>query len=500
MKRKYKKYAIAGAAALIILLFFVLYGRGGSSSVIQSAKVSVGNVVETVSVTGHVLPVGKADLSFEKSGVVGAINVKVGDHVKKGTVLASLDSSLDRASLASAQAKLADMTRSLRPEEFAADEAKVTSAQVALNNAEQDAINASRQAYVQVQGAINNYADVFFTNPQTINPTITIQTPSQAFQTSINSERITVSGTLSSWKADIDTASSSDLLVRASSYMNSVKVFMSDLSAVVNSLSPGSSGLSQQAINAYLASVNSAMTGLNNAIATVTAAKTGLANASSNLDSAKSQFTLDKARSSPESVAAQSAQVALAQASFDQDSIVSPIDGIVSKASPNIGEFVPAGQAEFGVINDSIYKIESYVPEADIAKVSISNSAAVTLDAYGPNINFPAKVTNIDPAQTTLEGVPTYKVTLYFDESDSRILSGMTANTEILTHEADNVLYVPYRSVVSGNGSSIVRVLRSDGKNFDGVTVKTGLRGSDGTIEILSGLVLGQSVIVDLKQ
>ena len=52
------------------------------------------------------------------------------------------------------------------------------------------------------------------------------------------------------------------------------------------------------------------------------------------------------------------------------------------------------------------------MPEADIAKVAIGDLASSTLDAYGSYVDFPAQVTMIDPAETVIEGVPTYKVTL----------------------------------------------------------------------------------------
>ncbi len=498
-KKGRKRYTLTVMAIAVIILYS-LFGRGGSTSNIQSAVAANGNILEKVSVTGQVLPIGKADLSFEKGGVVASIRVKIGDEVKKGAVIASLDSSVDQASLDSAKAKLADVTRGLRPEELQVDQAKVASAEVALNNANQDAVSAFRQGYVQAQGAVNNYADVFFLNPQTINPTITIQTQSQNFQNSINAERVTVSGALSSWKTDIDTATGTVNLNAAVGYLNVVKHFISDLSVAVNALSPGSSGLSQTAINAYVLNLNSAMAGINTSISTITGAQSAVTSASSALDTAKKQFTLDSAGASQQVIAAQMAQVALAQAVLDQDTIVSPIDGIVSRVTPNVGEFVQGGQINFGVINNTSYKIEAYVPEADIAKISLGNTAAVTLDAYGQNVNFPAKVSNIDPAQTILQGVPTYKVTLYFIDNDSRIRSGMTANTDILTHEADNVLTIPYRSVIKGNGSSTVRVLQSDGKTYDSVPVMTGLRGTDGMIEVISGISAGQMVVVDINK
>ncbi len=508
-KKGNKKYTITGIIIIVVLLGIIVHVRGSQSSIILSAVVSQGKVVEIVSVTGQVVPVGKADLAFEKGGVISTINVKVGNSVKKGDVLATLDSASDKASLASAQAKLNDMTRSLRPEELAVDQAKVTAAKIVLQNALQDGVNASNQAYVSAQSAVTNYADLLFTNPQSANPVILIQAQSQLAQITIDQERLSVSSELTQWKADNNTYASagsssqsniSAILAKSAGHIAVIKSFISDLSTTVNTMNPGNNGISQNLINSYVATVNSAMTNINQSGTTITAAQTELSNASSSLDSAQSQFTLNNAGSSADAIAAQSAQVALYQAQLNEDRLISPIDGIVSKADPNVGEFVNAGGTGFGVINNTVYKIEAYVPEADIAKVAIGNTASVTLDAYGSDVIFPAHVTDVDPAETILQGVPTYKVTLYFDTNDTRIRSGMTANTDILTHEVDNVLEIPYRAVTDIGGVKSVHVVSDSGISFATTTITVGLRGSDGTIQVLSGLTAGQKVSIDPKK
>jgi multidrug efflux pump subunit AcrA (membrane-fusion protein) len=110
-------------------------------------------------------------------------------------------------------------------------------------------------------------------------------------------------------------------------------------------------------------------------------------------------------------------------------------------------------------------------------------------------VDFPAKVVMIDPAETVLEGVPTYKVTLQFIVPDARIRSGMTANLEILTHEAAGVLEIPYRAIAVNATSTTVRLVSKDGKSYAAVPIVTGLKGSDGTIEVVSGLSVGDKVV-----
>ncbi|MCX6719463.1 MAG: efflux RND transporter periplasmic adaptor subunit [Candidatus Taylorbacteria bacterium] len=496
------KWLIAAIAIITIVIIVFWLRNGNKTPAFEFTAVTMGNVIETVTVTGTIMPVDKADLAFEKSGVISKINFKVGDKVKKGDILASLKSADDLAALRSTEAQLAEISRGLRPEEFAADQAALDSASTTLANAKRDAVNAVRDGYVKAQSAIVNYADSFFANPQSANPTINILTDSNDQQNKIDLERVVAGEALNSWRDDINNASYShsgaDLLSRIEDHLNVIKAFMSDLSVIVNDLNPGNSGLSQTVINVDVAAMNTGLSVLTQAVNAVAAADTALRSASSAFDQANNQFTLQRAGSSPEAIASQAAKVDQARAIFAKDSIVSPIDGVVTKAGPSLGEFVSAGQSGFAVQN-SDFKIEAFVPEADIAKITVGDIASSTLDAYGSYVDFPAQVTMIDPAETVLEGVPTYKVTLRFLNADPRIRSGMTANLEILTHEVDGVLIIPYRAIIDNGGSKSIRLVASDGKSYSSVPVKVGLKGSNGTIELVSGLKEGDKVVTYVK-
>jgi len=481
------KYFIICLVIIIIVLGYWATHRTKAPT-FEYTPAAIGNVIEQVSVTGTVSPIDKADLAFKKSGVISRILVKVGDHVKSGDIIASLDDAGDKAALASAQATLDDMSRSLTPEELSVQ-------QSALDTAKQNAVNAVHDGYAKAQSALVNYTDNFFTNPQSVNPVFNLRTDSASIQNSINAERVAISDSLNVWSAGLTTVSSGTIasfIHQTDGYIASEKKFMNDLSNIVNELNPGNSGLSQMTIDADTATMNSGLSTINAAIDTVSSAETALASAQSNYD-------LKIAGNSAESIAAQKAKVDQAAASVNDDSIVSPIDGIVTQADPNVGEFVAAGQSGFAVESASGFKVEAYVPEADIAKVAIGDLASSTLDAYGSYVDFPVKVTMIDPAETVLQGVPTYKVTLQFISPDTRIRSGMTSNLEILTHEAIGVLEIPYRALTITSTSTTARVVSADGQSYASVPVTTGLKGSDGTIEITSGLNVGDKVVTYVK-
>jgi len=78
-----------------------------SSTTIQTATVTRGSLVATVSAAGNVSAPEDAVLAFQTSGRVTQVNVQVGDAVKKGQVLMQLDTTDLEASLKTAQVNLA---------------------------------------------------------------------------------------------------------------------------------------------------------------------------------------------------------------------------------------------------------------------------------------------------------------------------------------------------------------------------------------------------------
>ena len=496
------KFVIAILVIAALIASFVAYKKLTAPPNFDAITAKIGDVVETVSVTGVISPVAKAELAFEKSGVLSRVYVKVGDAVKKGQLIAALSGGSERAALDAARATLADMSRALTMEEQAVQKASLASAEASFDDAKKEALNSAYGAYIKAQGALANHTDAFFTYPQSGNPTIILATESQTQESNIKAGRIRSSDALAKWSSAIFSSAPADaeeLISKSKDYLTIIKSFMSDLSVIVNKLNSGGSGLSQTQIDTYTAAMNSGLSALDSAISVIESARSSLSSTKNNLSEAQSSYNLKLAGSSAESIAAQAAKVAQAEAAVNEGIIIAPIDGIVTKADPNQGEFVSAGLAGFAVQNSN-FKIEAFVPEADIAKLSVGNIAGGTLDAYGADADFPAEVLTINPAETVLEGVPTYKVTLQFINPDIRIRSGMTANLTIFTHEARGVLSVPYRAIVDKDGAKSVRKVNPDGKSFAEVSVTLGLKGSLGNIQIISGLEEGDRVVTYIKQ
>ena len=97
----------------------------------QTTAAARTTLVVTVQATGNIQPIAEVDVSSEMSGVVRTVNVKNNSQVKKGDVLAELDSVRLRAQLARVEASLAAAEAHL-----ADARATLNERQTALNRAE----------------------------------------------------------------------------------------------------------------------------------------------------------------------------------------------------------------------------------------------------------------------------------------------------------------------------------------------------------------------------
>ncbi len=118
----------------------------GANTVSRNVTVSTGAVSETVSASGSVASANTAAASFVTSGTVTEVDVKVGDTVAKGQVLAKVDAAAANDSLATAKANLAAAKANLtRVEDADGDDAAVASAKAQVTNA-QATVDADQRA------------------------------------------------------------------------------------------------------------------------------------------------------------------------------------------------------------------------------------------------------------------------------------------------------------------------------------------------------------------
>lgn len=471
--------------SIVILLIIIglVWSLSGSKKTATANFVlaEISTIREEVSVTGNVKPLTDVDLAFERGGKVANINVEVGDKVYTGQVLASISNADLVASLNQAQANLKKVRAGLGDNAIAKS-LEFSQAKISLSNSIKD-------SYTKADDALRNKIYSLFNDPIRYSAKLSFSTDN-FLQEDIEDGKDKVSDSLDSWqrllnKTDINIDLESNYTL-AKNNLLLVKDLLDKCATAVNGLSADSYS-SQTQIDSWKLNISTARTNINSAIDSLTSDFNNYKTANLSVQISKNDTLAEEA-----SVEQALAGVASAEAELAKTIIKSPINGLVTDIPIKLGEIVPMNQKAISVISGGAYQIESFVPEADISKIKIGNTADTTLDAYS-GVNFKTEVIKIDPAATIIDGVPTYKVTLKFVDQDERIRSGMTANLDILTAEKKDALTVVTRAVYTKDGSKFVKVVGADNTTTE-VKVETGLKGFDGKIEILSGLTEGDKV------
>ena len=508
------KAGIGTIVGAVVVVSAVVYATSSSGPTYDTVKVIRADIAEEVVVSGRVKSAQSVELAFEKGGRVRSVYVKVGDQVVPGASLVSIDASELLALYRSAEAqvlaekaRLDELVRGPRVEEVVVSETKVKNAEILFSESKQDLENALADAYTKSDDAVRNRTEKLFTNPRSTSPDFTPQITDSRLESTIESQRVGVEQALISWKRSLDTLTSENMLSvteLSKKTVAEVKSFLDNISLAVNSMTP-STATTQTIIDGYKTDLSTARTNVNTAIENVSTADGALRSKKVALELAQNDLALIRAGSTAEQISAQQSKydqmVATAenyQAQISKTTIFSPIRGVVTTVPAKVGEIFSANTVAVSVISEAEFHIEVHVPESDIAKVGVGNTAEVTLDAYGEDVRFPSKVILIDPAETIIDGVPTYKVTLQFMEKDARVRSGMTANITIKNNPRSDVLSVPSRVVFEKTGEKYVEVL-TDTKEVVEKKVTTGIRASNGALEILSGLSEGEEVVFGSK-
>ena len=257
--------------------------------------------------------------------------------------------------------------------------------------------------------------------------------------------------------------------------------------------------------------------------------------------SAQAQVEVARANAGSAAAVVKQREAALAQARVDLErtAIRSPVDGIVIKRSVDKGQTVAASlQApELFIIAENLtdLRVDTSIDESEVGKIQIGQKATFTVDAF-PGRTFEGQVNQIRKSAQVVSNVVTYLVAISTQNSDLKLLPGMTANVRVVTSVHEDILKVPNsalrfrppqkpeeksdkgsertkpgqkenqkESSTNGSGRSkrgepgVVKLYRLEKNELKAMTVKTG--SSDGQMTEITGdgVAEGVEVVTGLK-
>ena len=500
-----------------------------AAAALSTVTVSRGDVSSTVSSSGTVISPSDIALAPTTTGTLAKLNVKVGQSVHAGEVLAQMDTTSLKSAVAQAQSSLIQAQANLTNAQATADTTASTTA-IQLQN-DQTAVTTAQNNYAYQQQLIAASQ-------------ATDQTTVQTALNKLNYDKNLASQNVAIYQSSVDTAKNS--LTNAQLTLNDYIALYSPSGitlawcATINFINSNCTNLNQSnnaVVSAQTAYNNALVTqqqnlakdaqtiasdqqSYNDALATAALnlkknAQT-LASAQASIDSAQSALKLYQLQNSNSTtattIAVDQAQITVAQSNLVTAqknlagaTVKSPVSGkIASISNTLIGATISpnttptngsTGATGFIVLTDvGGLQVTAGFSESDVAKIAVGQTTSMAFTAL-PNEVGDAKVSNIALLPTTSSGATTYTVTFQLTGKIAGLKPGMTATATVIVADSPNAISVTSRAVTTRGQVSTVNVVTTvKGKQVETpVPVVVGIVG-DSSDEILSGLKVGQLV------
>ena len=466
----------------------------------------------SVSATGVVRAAQSALLLWQAPGTVESVNVKIGDTVTAGQVLASLElTSLPRA-LILAGADVGEAQRAL--DDVLQSQTQQARAQQAVQQAEQaledalspqgaqaSAFEAVAQAQKAVESAQRNL-DILQTpaSPQAIDAARAtlllwenvLKNTRQEIER-VNDKLKNASATrMTGESRDLYEALRLDLAQRLVKYQRRYEDAQQRYQRLLQPPDPHDLEVAQADLalaQAQLAQAQREQERLKDG-----ADPADIAVLQAQLDDARRLAERLKGGPDPDEVAAARARLAAAQAALDMARQTAPFDGVVTAVDVQPGDIVSAGASAFRLDDLSALLVELKVSEVDINRIQPGQAASLSFDAI-PGVTYAGVVKEVPAVGDLDDGVVSFRIKVAMSAADSHVRPAMTTSAAIVVTELKDALLVPAQSVRFLAGQRVVYVLRDD--QLVPVQLVLGLS-SGGEVQVLEGdLQPGEEVVLN---
>jgi membrane fusion protein (multidrug efflux system) len=187
----------------------------------------------------------------------------------------------------------------------------------------------------------------------------------------------------------------------------------------------------------------------------------------------------------------------IARANFaaakQQVELTSPISGILTDLSVNVGQYAPLGVPLATVAQTNKMRLTIYIDGRSAKFIKKGQDAIITVNNYGnDSLSIVGTVTEV--AKSADPDTRQFRVELQIDNRKGILSPGMYARATITTARLNNVLTVPKESVFLIEGISKVYIL-SDDNHAKEQTISIG-ESTPEYYQVKSGLTPGETVIV----
>lgn len=463
----------------ILVAIFILAGTGGyayytqiylpsqtttETATLQTATVRQGDLVIYASGTGTLVASDEVNLAFKTGGEVTEINVKVGDKVKAGDVLAKVDDTDAQIAYTQAKRSLAELT----------------------------SISAIATAQTTIATAMENLQDAishlqYIISPAVYNAELLVAEKEQA----VKDAQAAVDANPSSKEAQVALETAQDELKKANDQLaraqyNYENSYVPATFTVTECTGFGPGRKCKD--NTYSPTD-----------ADILDARAGVASAKAALTEAQYLYDLLTGGEIPENATGsalteiENAKLALASAqeALEGTTIIAPISGTVMSIDTRVGDTVGSGTTVITVADLDQPYLEIYLDESDWTNIQVGYEVEITFDIL-PERTFSGAVTSVDPGLYTSGNTSVVRALVKINNiNDSFNLPlGTSASVDVIGGRAENAVLVPiealhetnsgeYAVFVVENGKPRLRVIEVGIQDLLYAEVKSGLNPGD---------------------
>ena len=503
---------------VLILLFvlYILFFSGGSNP--DSTDLAVAKRVDytnTAIISGVVESNKDIEISFDSGGTVSSVLVKDGDFVKKGSLIATLESTELQSMRREKVASIEELEIGLEKLKRGPSDAQKLSILAATQTAKQtfennydSSISTILSVSTNLLLTIRNDVDPFFSNPR-VSPSLNFEVSSVSTRQQLVDGKLDMEKTLDKINTLVKEASS--LTSSANKEEDAQKLnalfdkFIMEFRNMHSSLTFLFDELNKTISSSNAESVQSGKT-VGNVLKDVTGHLTSLIAKKNELSSAIKAFEaarIEEKKSlevDPKEVQSREAGLRAAKESLiriNEDvantRLVSPFSGLITDISVKEEEKASAGKKVARLADNTSLFVEANAGQNELNFIKNGDSVTIEIDAL--SLKTGGEVTVVNEVQKLVNDVPVYTVTVDFNDEIENLKIGLLADVVFQQEEIKGALAVPTSSILRNKGKGYVFVY--DGEGVNKVEVEVG-RLLGGNTEILSGITEGQQVLANV--
>ncbi|MBB3040443.1 efflux RND transporter periplasmic adaptor subunit [Nocardioides soli] len=462
--------AVVGVAALSVVgVGWAAYAAQADDPSYRTARATVGEVEQTLDLSGTVEPAGRADLAFATSGTVATIAVEPGEQVRAGQALGRLDDETLRRAVRSARATLAVARAQL--------ESDIDAQTVAVSQAGGGSPSApaqTPQAPQSPQAPQTSESPAEPSGSPSQDPDLAALAEQQravvAAQSTVSASLVAAQQALVAQQAacvDVTGQACTDALGAVQAAQQRVatdqQALQDALDALGATLSEAGAAADPAAATSTSGEAPIVLVAEETPGGTVTAATL-----------AHDQAAIDQAR----------ADLVAARQELATATVTAPFAGRIVAVDAAVGDSVAAGTDVFVLVSRGTTTVRVAATTAQVQDLKVGQRA--TAAPAGAERSLAGTVTQVSSVP---DDDSAYAVTITLKRKRLDLATGLTASVAVVTGAATDVVTVPASAVSDGT------VLVLDGGVATPTPVTTGVAGGT-RVEITDGVSPGDQVVL----